>query len=219
MISKSAPSLSSPAASERGRVAGLSGLDRPPYNEELLMTRLFQPIVAMALSILVLVSCSTTPKTADDRADFHSEVMAAIDDFKQKDQTMAELFNAAHGYVVFPNVGKGGLVVGGASGRGEVYEQGTLIGYSRLTQGTVGAQIGGQAYREVIFFENEAALARLRDGEFAFAAQASAVAASEGASADADYQDGVLVFTSPIGGLMAEASIGGQNFSFEAIND
>lgn len=183
------------------------------------MTRLFQPLVAMALSILVLVSCSTTPKTADDRAQFHDEVQAAIDEFKEKDPTMAELFNAAHGYVLFPNVGKGGLVVGGASGRGEVYEGGDLIGYSRLTQGTVGAQIGGQAYREVIFFENEAALERLKDGEFAFAAQASAVAASAGASADADYQDGVLVFTSPIGGLMAEASIGGQNFSFEPLAD
>lgn len=183
------------------------------------MTRLFQPLVVMAFAILVLVSCSTTPKTADDRAQFHDEVQAAIAEFQQRDPTMTELFQAAHGYVVFPNVGKGGLVVGGASGRGEVYEQGQLIGYARLTQGTVGAQIGGQSYSEVIFFENELPLVEFKNGKFAFSAQASAVAASAGASADADYENGVLVFTSPKGGLMAEASVGGQNFDFEPLVD
>jgi lipid-binding SYLF domain-containing protein len=182
--------------------------------------RRFSVSLALAvLSLPILFSCSTTPDTAEDRAQFHDEVQAAIASFTEKDSTMAELFNAAYGYAIFPNVGKGGLVVGAASGRGEVYEQGNLIGYSRLTQGTVGAQIGGQAYSEVIFFENEFALQTFKDGKFAFAAQASAVAASEGASADADYEQGVLVFTSPKGGLMAEASIGGQNFDFEPISD
>ncbi len=183
------------------------------------MKRLFSTFaVCLFATIFVSLGCSTTPDTESERTQLGQEVLAAIEAFKSQDSTMAELFHAAHGYVVFPNVAKGGLVVGGASGQGEVYQEGQLIGYSRISQGTVGAQIGGQTYREVVFFENEGALHRLLDGEFAFAAQVSAVIAAEGASADADYQEGVMVFTNPIGGAMAEASIGGQNFSFEPVN-
>lgn len=183
------------------------------------MTRRLSMFAVAFLAVATLFSCSTTPDTQSERDQLGDEVQSTIDHFRQADSSMAELFNAAYGYAVYPHVAKGGLVIGGASGQGEVYEQGQLIGYSRITQGTVGAQIGAQTYREVIFFENQAALERLKDGEFAFAAQASAVIAAEGASADADYQDGVLVFTSPIGGAMAEASVGGQNFSFEPIVD
>jgi lipid-binding SYLF domain-containing protein len=183
------------------------------------MKRTFSILAVAGLSLLCLASCETAPETRSEREDLHGDVQATIDSFTEKDSSMRELFETAYGYAIYPHVTKGGLVLGGASGQGEVFEQGRLIGYSRITQGTVGAQIGAQTYQEVIFFENEAALNRLKDGEFAFAAQASAVIAAEGASADADYQDGVLVFTSPIGGAMAEASVGGQNFSFEPVND
>ncbi len=129
---------------------------------------------------------------------------------------MQELFDDAAGYAVFPSVGKGAIGVGGAYGRGELFEYGQVTGFCDISQATIGFQLGGQAYSELIFFETANALTRFRRGNFAFAAQVSAVAATAGVSADADYESGVIVFTMTKGGLMYEASVGGQKFSFES---
>ena len=137
-------------------------------------------------------------------------------EFIKSDGLMKNLFDNSHGYVIFPNVGKGGIGVGGAAGNGTVYEKGKVIGSAKMKQVSVGFQFGGQAYREVIFFENKAALDRFKEDNFEFAAQASAVAANKGASVDAKYKDGVMVFTQEKKGLMYEASIGGQKFSYSA---
>jgi lipid-binding SYLF domain-containing protein len=117
---------------------------------------------------------------------------------------------------VFPGVGKGGLVVGGAHGTGVLFENAMAMGKATLNQVTVGAQVGGQEYAEVIFFETPAAVAEFKAGKAAFSAQVSAVALSSGAAANAKYNHGVAVFTATKGGLMAEASLGGQKFSYEA---
>lgn len=112
-------------------------------------------------------------------------------------------------------MGKGAIGVGGAAGNGAVWEQGSLVGSAKLKQVSVGFQFGGQAYREVIFFESKEALDRFKEDKFEFAAQASAVAVTAGASANARYNNGVMVFTQTKGGLMYEASIGGQKFDFD----
>ena len=138
----------------------------------------------------------------------------AIANFKNRDPSMQVFFDKAYGYAIFPTVGKGGMGIGGAYGKGEVYEKGRLVGYTSLTQVTIGFQLGGQAYSEIIFFKDKATLDHFKSGNFAFSAQASAVAATAGASADADYSNGVAVFTMAKGGLMYEASVGGQKFSF-----
>jgi lipid-binding SYLF domain-containing protein len=137
-------------------------------------------------------------------------------EFIEADWRMEDRFNEAHGYVIFPNVGKGGLGVGGAAGNGIVYEGGQQIGAAKLTQLSIGFQAGGQAYREIIFFEDKEAMDRFKGNNFEFSAQASAVAVTAGASAKADYEDGVMVFTMQKGGLMYEASIGGQKFKYDA---
>ncbi|MDF2385296.1 hypothetical protein JMG10_27750 [Nostoc ellipsosporum NOK] len=137
-------------------------------------------------------------------------------EFVKADANMERLFSTSYGYAIFPNVGKGGVVVGGAAGSGAVYEQGKLIGGAELKQVSVGAQIGGQAYREVVFFENKAALDRFKANKVEFSAQLSAIAATEGASANAQYTDGIMVFTQTKGGLMAEATVAGQKFSYKA---
>lgn len=142
-----------------------------------------------------------------------AETIAA---FKNKDPGIQVFFNKAYGYAVFPTVGKGGMGIGGAYGKGEVYAHGKLIGQSSLTQLTIGFQLGGQAYSEIIFFKDKATLDNFKSGNFAFSAQASAVAITAGASADADYSNGVAIFTLAKGGLMYEASVGGQKFSFAA---
>ena len=130
---------------------------------------------------------------------------------------MKNLFSNAYGYVIFPNVGKGAIGVGGAAGNGAVFEKGVLIGMAKMTQVTLGFQLGGQAYREVIFFETKADLDKFKSDNFEFAAQASALAATFGAAANAKYKNGVMVFSQVKGGLMYEASVGGQRFKFKKI--
>lgn len=138
----------------------------------------------------------------------------AIANLKRKDPGIKLFFKKAYGYAIFPTVGKAGIGLGGAYGEGEVYRQGRYIGSSSLSQLTIGFQLGGQAYTEIIFFRDKHALDDFTSGNFEFNAQASAVAVTAGASADADYDNGVAIFTLPKGGLMYEASIGGQKFSF-----
>jgi lipid-binding SYLF domain-containing protein len=135
--------------------------------------------------------------------------------FKQADPSLETFFEEAHGYAVFPTVGKAGMGIGGARGSGVVFEQGEAIGSSTLTQLTIGFQLGGQTYSEIVFFQDQKTLDNFKKGNFEFSAQASAVAVKKGASTDADFENGVAVFTLPKGGLMFEASVGGQKFSFE----
>jgi len=146
-----------------------------------------------------------------------SDAKEAKADFIKTDGLMINLFNKAYGYVIFPNVGKGAIGIGGASGNGAVYQGGKLIGMAKLTQLTIGFQWGGQAYREVIFFESKSDLDRFKENKIEFSAQASAVAATAGASANAKYVNGVMIFSQVKGGLMYEASVGGQKFKFRGL--
>lgn len=161
-----------------------------------------------------LVGCSTAPKTEGKKEALKTEVNSAITEMKSVDPTIADLLKKSYGYAMFPSIGKGGLIVGGAYGRGEVYEQGDMIGFADVTQANIGLQAGGQTYKELIAFENADALNRFKSGKLKFSADASAVALKSGAGAAAEFQDGVAVITEPNGGLMFEASIGGQSFSF-----
>lgn len=144
-------------------------------------------------------------------------------------------FNHSYGYALFPTIGKGGIGFGGAYGKGRVYKGGEYVGKVSMTQLTFGLQLGGQAYRQVIFFEDKRSFDEFTSGNFEFGAQASAVAITAGASTSAstaggvsssastgkndasttgDYEKGIAVFTIAKGGLMYEASIGGQKFKY-----
>jgi lipid-binding SYLF domain-containing protein len=154
---------------------------------------------------------------ADKTDDLTQNVQEAVELFQKKDSNMKKLFAEAIGYAVFPSVAKGAIGIGGAHGKGQVFEQGKLVGTASLSQATIGFQLGGQVYAEVIFFENEKSLNQFKEGQFKVSAQVSAVAAAEGASANARYQNGVAIFTFAKGGLMYEASVGGQKFSYKPI--
>lgn len=134
--------------------------------------------------------------------------------FQERDPGLARFIDEAYGVAVFSTVGKGAIAIGGAHGKGEVYERGQLVGSSRVTQVTLGLALGGQSYSELIFFEDKAALDEFKAGNFELGAQASAVAVTAGASTDASYDDGVAIFTMPKGGLMYEAAVAGQKFSY-----
>jgi lipid-binding SYLF domain-containing protein len=135
---------------------------------------------------------------------------------KEKDAGMEKVLAEAAGYAVFPSVGKAALGVGGAHGKGVVYEHGKRIGRSTLSQLTIGLQAGGQEYSEVVIFKDQAALDNFKKGNLKLNAQASAIAVKARASADLAYRNGVAIVTMAKGGLMYEASVGGQKFSFEA---
>lgn len=152
--------------------------------------------------------------------DKDQKLMSDADNAKMKlieaDATLSDYFDNAAGYVLFPNVGEGGFIIGGASGNGVVYENGVAIGMANLKKLDIGLQAGGQAIIEVIFFETEADLMKFKEGHFEFSAEASAVAVESGVAVNAGYDDGVVAFALPKAGLMADASVGGQKFSFES---
>jgi len=152
----------------------------------------------------------------DKDAKLMEDSKEAKSSFIKADSLMQHLFDNSAGYVIFPNVGKGAIGVGGAAGNGILYEGGKAVGRASMKQVNVGFQFGGKAYREVIFFESQAALDRFKQNKFEFDAQASAVAANVGASANVKYREGVMVFTQEKGGLMYEASVGGQKFEYSS---
>jgi lipid-binding SYLF domain-containing protein len=172
--------------------------------------------VAIVLTLVagLLISCSTAPSTPGDRGVLLQQATTAMGDMSREDPGLDELIKKGYGYALFPEVAKGGLVFGGGYGRGVVYEQGQHIGYADLSQASFGLQVGGQTYSELIVFENKAALERLKQGRIELAADASAVILKTGAAANARFFNGFAVFVKPIGGAMAEASVGGQQVTY-----
>jgi len=173
-----------------------------------------------ALISLVILSLLLSISTAwawepDPNDKMELKVKGAILDILAKDPGMEDWFKNAAGYAVFPSVGKGGIGIGGAHGKGLVIAGDQVVGKTSLSQVTLGLQLGGQAYAEFIFFRDATALEDFKRGNYEMGAQASAVAATAGAAADASYNSGVAVFTNTTGGLMFEASVGGQKFTFE----
>jgi lipid-binding SYLF domain-containing protein len=194
------------------------------------MNRFEHSMRALAWICLVVIGLALPAASA-----FADDYTNTIGLFKQAGAS-ARFFKSSYGYAVFPTIGKGGFVIGGARGKGRVYEHGRLVGDTTMTQVSVGFQAGGQAYSEIIFFETRQDLARFQSGKFALGAQASAIAITAGASASAStagsgasasgtemnatttgrYQDGLAIFTIAKGGLMYEAAVAGQKFSYEA---
>jgi len=165
-------------------------------------------------SVFSIVALSAFSQSEQKKDKIIEDAKEAKQDFLEGDWQMKKYFAEAYGYVIYPNVGKGGIGIGGAAGNGVVWEQGNMIGMAKLSQVSIGFQWGGQAYREIIFFENKAAIDRFKENNVELSAQASAIAVTAGASADAKYVDGVMVYTMQKGGLMYEASVGGQKFKF-----
>jgi lipid-binding SYLF domain-containing protein len=172
---------------------------------------------ALVLPAATLPGCETTPKDESEKATLSSESSAAMDSFRNADPSLQALLDKSVGWVIFPDVGKAGFIAGGSYGRGEVYEGGAKIGYADITQATIGLQIGAQTFSELIVFMNQESLDEFKRDEFAFAANASAIAIKSGAAGTAETTGGTVVFVKAKGGLMAEASIGGQRFRFKPL--
>jgi len=181
-----------------------------------------------ATFLFLLLGLQTQLSWADDYSD-------AIGVFKGAGES-GSFFANAYGYAVFPSIGKAGLGIGGSHGKGKVYKRGQVVGDSKMTQLSIGLQAGGQVYSQIIFFEDESALNAFTSGNFEFSAQATAVAITAGVSAEANtgggtaagasggkndasttsagYRKGMAIFTVAKGGLMYEAALGGQKYSY-----
>ena len=173
-------------------------------------------ILNLVLALALLAGSATAFGWDPDEAEeYAAKAQEAIAAFKESDPSVQRFFDAASGYVVIPTVGKAGFGIGGARGKGVLYENGAVTAIVTLSQLSFGFQWGGQAYSEFIFFEDATALADFKRGNYELGAQASAVAITAGVSADAEFNGGMAIFTQAKGGLMYEASVGGQKFKVE----
>jgi lipid-binding SYLF domain-containing protein len=174
--------------------------------------------IILVLVAIALFNSGFAQLTSRDKKVIEDAKQAKTE-FIRADRLIKNLFDNAYGYAVFPNVGKGGIGIGGAAGNGAVYQKGKLVGLAKMSQITIGFQWGGQAYREVIFFEDEESMTRFKENRVELSAQASAIALTEGVSANVKYKNGVMIFTQAKGGLMYEASVGGQKFKFFSLSE
>ena len=164
--------------------------------------------VAFLMAIFSTASFAQNNKEKERIADAKATKAAFI---AENDKT-AKFFNSAYGYAIYPSIGKGAVGIGGAHGNGILFKGGAVQAPTSMSQVTVGFQWGGQAYMEVVFFEDSRAYDNFVSGKLKLSGQASAVAVTAGASFDVKYNDGVAIFTMVKGGLMYEASVGGQKF-------
>jgi len=174
---------------------------------------IFQSSFLLFLAILI-TAITFGQSTRTDRRILKDSKKAKTS-FIKSDPSIKKWFDNAYGYVIFPNVGKAGLVVGGAFGNGIVFINNTAIGRANLSQVSIGFQAGAQGYREVIFFENKSNMDDFKENKLKLSAQVSAVLVAIGAAANINYSNGILIFTQPKGGLMYEVSVGGQTFNYE----
>ena len=168
-------------------------------------------------TISLFLALSMSAQTGGWNPELKENADEALSNMLKETPKLETFKNKAYAYVIFPKVTKAGIGIGGAAGRGIVYQGDKVIGSSKLKQASIGLQLGGQQYSEAVFFKDKEAFEKFTNGNLKFDAQASAVAIKEGASADLSYSGGVAVFTQTKGGLMYEASIGGQHFTYEAV--
>jgi lipid-binding SYLF domain-containing protein len=184
-------------------------------------------LMTLPIVLVILMAIHSTAL-----ADSHADTIAVF----KKSPAVQPFFESAYGYAVFPMVGKGGIIVGAAYGKGKVYRGGIATGTAELAKMTIGLQLGGQVFSQIVFFKDQRAYDEFTSGSFEFDANASAVAITAGAQASAgsmgttagasagpatgkqagiNYHKGMAIFVHAKGGLMFEAAIGGQQFTFE----
>lgn len=172
----------------------------------------------LLMMMMLFFSISIFAQNADDKKVINDAEKAKAA-FIEANPKLQGYFDDAMAYAILPNVGKGAIIIGAASGHGAVYKGGVLVGMAKMKQVDIGAQIGGKAFSEVIFFNTEEAVKKFMNDDFKFGSNMSAIAVNQSPpSLDITYNDGVAVFSLPKEGLMAEVSVGGQKFDFIAFD-
>ena len=166
-----------------------------------------------ALAVLLVTALGVDLGVRGDELQTDSE--QAMEALQKADSSLKKLIDDSAGYVIFPGIGRGGFIIGGERGKGLVYQKGKVVGEAKVTEINIGAQVGGESYSELILFETAEALRDFKASNWEMSAKVNAVAAAEGAAKNAKYQQGVAVFTLSKGGLMVQATVGGQKFKFK----
>ncbi len=180
------------------------------------MIRMMKMVRVMALAFVLVGVAFSTARAGWDPAEA-DRAKDAVEYFKKNAPMLDRYFEHAYGFAVFADVFKGGfMILGGGHGKGYVYEQNRLVGHSSITQLNVGPQLGGQSFSEIVFFKDQADLDNFKQGNYELNAQVTAIVASTGMATNTDYSNGVAVFVLPKAGVMAEATVGGQKFSYRA---
>jgi lipid-binding SYLF domain-containing protein len=170
--------------------------------------------LAAVAAIMLVIGCNTTPKSGAVKDQLRTDARSTITKMESQDPSLRDLLGRSVGYIVFPSIGKGGLIVGGAFGRGLVYEGDNIIGTAELSQGSIGAQLGGATFSEVIVFETAAAMNKFKAGKFEFGADAQAVIVKAGAAGATSFRNGVAVLQMPEGGAFAGVALTGQKIKY-----
>ena len=178
------------------------------------MNAISRAAVVLALAAGLLGGCATAAPSPESRTALLESATGAMQDMNRVDPEVEAMARKGYGYVLFPEVFKAGLGFGGGHGYGVVYEQGEHVGWADLTLASVGAQIGGQTFSELIVFENKAAMDRFKLSPVDFTAGVAAMILQNAAAVNATFIDGIAVVVRPITGAMAEATVGGQQFKY-----
>ena len=176
---------------------------------------------ALALTTVVYVAgcTSTEPQSENKREALREDSQTNLKVLERTDPSLAGVVDSSYAYIIFPDVAKGALVVGAAGGRGIVYEQGQMAGYAKLNQLSAGVSIGADTFSELVVFKTQDAFNKFKANHLSFGAGVNAVALKDGRAAATHFTNGVAVFVHDKGGLMADASLSGQNISFAQTND
>lgn len=170
----------------------------------------------IALLAVFFAGCATAPRTRAQQDSLRQSADATLAEMIARDRALEDVIRKAPAYAVFPSIGKGGLLVGGAYGRGILYEDGTPTGYVSLEQASIGAQLGGQTFAELIVLRNADEVRKLKEGRFTAGANLGVVVLSAGAATHATFDPNSSVFVMPRGGLMVDISITGQQINYQS---
>lgn len=162
-----------------------------------------------------VTGCATAPRSVPEQQSLEARARATVEEMIAREPSLADTVGSAAGYAVFPDIGKGGAVVGGAFGRGVLFQNGQPVGFVKIEQASIGAQLGAQTFAELLVLPGPDAVERVKRGEVTIGADVGAIALTSGAVARAQLSDGMLLFLLPRGGLMAELSLSGQRIEFE----
>jgi hypothetical protein len=176
-------------------------------------------IVALVLTIGAVGGCATAPPSRVAKDELVQRAASALREWNGAIPGVEGFARQSYGYAVFPEVAKGGIGLGAAYGRGAVYERGEHIGYADVSHASLGLQVGGLTYQVLMVFDDKVALERFKQGRLDFSADASGVVLTSGYVAHVRFIEGLTVFARPLGGVMGEASVGGQRFTFAPRED
>ncbi len=173
-------------------------------------------LMVLLIAFSSMASCATAPETVEERQSLEARAQTTVQEMIARDPGLQGVLDRAYGAIVFPDIGKGGAIVGAAWGRGVLFERGRPTGYVELNQASLGAQLGGQTFAELVVLQDRSAADRIRrDDVFEVGGDISAVALTAGAAAGSRFSDGMMIFQMPRGGMMVELSVSGQKLNFE----